>query len=127
MYFLSENILKLTVLFNVLYPQPTARYRSLRPLRICANLGVVVGKREVRFAAVSRAGFRRRCSVLRTERLYRLRRQSPDCLRLAGSSQRARREGSNQLAADEMPIGLRPTGSLKLSLESLTSLRLVSG
>ena len=57
-------------------PRPTARYRSSRPLYICANLGVVVGIREVRLAAASRARFLWRLSGLADRTLHRLRRQS---------------------------------------------------
>jgi hypothetical protein len=82
-------------------PRPTARYRSSRPLRICATLGVVVGKREVglagRFTCQLTLAFARSCG---TERLYRLRRQSLIACGSQDSSQRARREGSTQLAAE---------------------------
>ena len=101
-------------------PRPTARYRSSRPLYICANLGVVVGIREVRLATVSRARFLWRLLDLADRTLYRLRRQSLIACGSQVSSQRARREGSSQLAAERIPLacGQRALSNFRLRASS---------
>ncbi len=79
-------------------PRPTARYRSLRPLRIRAVLGVVVGFREVRFAADFTCQISLAMFGLADRTSSPIASAKPDCLRLSGPSQRARREDSSQLA-----------------------------